>query len=73
MVIAIITLISSYIVLINRKFNLIIASISLLVGAYYVGKSIIIYKKGKKEYLKEENDINKILKAEKRWNTRIFV
>lgn len=62
LVLAIITLVSPYIcVLLNKKFNLIVASTSFLFGAYYVGKSIIIYKKGKKQFLKQENDINKIL------------
>lgn len=62
LVLAITSLILPYIYAIkNEKFNLIVASISFLFGAYYVGKAIIIYKKERKKYLKQENDINKIL------------
>lgn len=62
LVLAIITLLfpSAY-VLQNRKFNLIVASVSFLFGAYYVGKSIIIYVRDKKRYFKETNEINRIL------------
>lgn len=66
LVLAIITLVTPYIYILSKKFNLIIASISLLVGAYYVIKAIIMYKKGKKEYLKESNDISEILNSKKK-------
>lgn len=66
LLLSIITLITPYMYVLSRKFNLIIASISLLYGAYYVGKAIVIYKKGKKEYLKESNDISEILNSEKK-------
>lgn len=67
LILAIITLITPYMyVIVSKKFNLIVASISLLFGAYYVGKAIIIYKKGKKEYLKEANDISEILSSDKK-------
>lgn len=62
LVLAIITLFSPYIyMLLSRKFNLIVATASFLFGAYYVAKAIIIYKKGKKKYLKEANDISEII------------
>ncbi len=63
LILAIFTLTFPYIyVLMNKKFNLIISSISFIFGAYYVGKAILVYIKGKRNYLRTSNDIKQILK-----------
>lgn len=61
--IALFTMFSMYAyVLFFDKFNLIIASLSFLFGIYYVGKSIAIYLKMKKNYINSLNDISEIIK-----------
>lgn len=45
-----------------RKFDLIIASASFIFAIYYVAKSIIIYRKMRKQYFESINDINEIIK-----------
>lgn len=63
LVVAIFILISIYLYTIYFKnFHMIIASVSFLFAIYYVGKSIIIYKKMKKQYIASLNDINEIIK-----------
>ena len=46
----------------NNVFVYIINVISMLFGIYYVGKSIIVYKKMRKEALKNLSDVRKIIK-----------
>ena len=63
LVLAIFTLISIYLyTLYFKKFHMIVASISFIFAVYYVGKSIIIYRKMKKQYIDSLNDINEIVK-----------
>lgn len=45
-----------------KEFHLYVATFSFLCGIYYVGKSIIIYKKMKKKYFTSLNDIDEIIK-----------
>lgn len=60
---AIVTLLSIYLyTLYFKRFHMIIASVSLVFAVYYVGKSIIIYRKMKKQYINSLNDINEIIK-----------
>ena len=66
LVIAIYTLLSIYIYIMqNSKFITITSLISLVFTIYYITKSIMIYKKMKKEYLKSLSDIGEIVKKEK--------
>lgn len=61
--IAITTLFSIYAyTLFFDKFNLLIASVSIMFAMYYVVKSIIIYIKMRKSYFKDLNDIEDIIK-----------
>jgi len=63
LVLSIITLVLPTIyTILNEKFGAIVISIAMLFAVYYVGKSIIIYKKEKKNYLKSTSDINEIVK-----------
>lgn len=63
LILAIFTLISIYLYTIYFKsFHMIVASVSFLFAIYYVGKSIIIYRKMKKQYVDSLNDINEIIK-----------
>lgn len=48
------------------NYNFIIAIISFIFAVYYLIKSFIIYKKMKKQYFKEKNDIKDIVKKEGR-------
>ena len=65
LVVAIISLFALYIYSIYRNyFHFIIAYLSLLLAIYYVGKSIVIYKKMEKEYYKSLSDIGEIVKKE---------
>lgn len=45
-----------------KEFNLIVAFISYIFAIYYVGKSMILYKKMKKEYIANLSDIEEIIK-----------
>ncbi len=45
-----------------KKFHMIVASVSLMFAVYYVGKSIIIYRKMQKQYIAGLNDIGEIIK-----------
>lgn len=61
--ISIVTLFSIYAyTLFFDKFNLLIALSAFLFAIYYVGKSIIIYKKMRKSYFKNLSDIGDIIK-----------
>ncbi len=63
MILAITTLVSLKIYMhYNNKFVSAITSIALLFAIYYVGKSIVIYMKQKREAKKYKNDIRKIAK-----------
>lgn len=63
LILAIFTLLSIYLyTLYFKKFHMIVASVSLLFAVYYVGKSIILYKKIQKQYINGLNDINEIIK-----------
>lgn len=62
-VLAIFTLLSIYLYAIYfKKFHMIVASVSLISAIYYVGKSIIIYRKMQKQYIAGLNDIGEIIK-----------
>lgn len=62
-ILAIFMLLSTYLYTIYFKnFHMIVASVSFLFAIYYVGKSIIIYRRMKKEYINSLNDINEIIK-----------
>lgn len=59
------TLVGVYIFQINQEFFIpLIAVIAIIVAVYYLIKSIGIYGKSKKEYIKNQNDINEIVKEE---------
>lgn len=45
-----------------HKFHLIISAVSFLFAIYYVGKTIYLYLKMKKNYYAKKNDINEIIK-----------
>lgn len=63
LVLSIFILVSIYLyTLYFRKFHMIVASISFLFAIYYVGKSIVIYQKMKKQYINGLNDIEEIIK-----------
>ncbi len=63
LVLAIVTLFSSYIYMIQMKeFHIYSAIVAYAFAIYYVGKSIIIYKKMKKQYIASLSDINEIIK-----------
>lgn len=63
LVLAIFTLLSIYLYTIYFKnFSMIVACVSVAFAIYYVGKSIIIYRKMKKQYIAGLNDINEIIK-----------
>lgn len=62
-ILAIFILISIYLYTIYFKnFSMIVACVSIAFAIYYVGKSIIIYRKMKKQYIASLNDINEIIK-----------
>ncbi len=62
LIIALSTLFSIYICIrIEQNFMLIISLISFAFAIYYVARSIIIYNKMKKEYIKSTSDIQQIL------------
>ena len=63
LILAIFTLLSIYLYTIYfKKFHMIVACISFTFAIYYVGKTIIIYKKIQKQYISGLNDINEIIK-----------
>ncbi len=63
LVLAIITLFSTYICILQEsKFLAYIALIFYLFAIYYIIKSIVIYKKTKNRYIKSLSDINEIIK-----------
>ena len=63
LVLAIATLISiGVLTTATAKFQLVIAAVSFLYGAYYTGKAIFEYVRGKKKYLKQTSDIKDIIK-----------
>ena len=63
LVLAIFVLCSIYLYTIYfREFDIIISLASFIFAIYYVGKSIFIYIKMKKQYLASKNDINEIIK-----------
>ena len=61
LILSICTLLTIYIgINYNNKFPYIINTISMLFSIYYVGKTIVIYRKMKKKALKRASDIEKI-------------
>lgn len=63
LVLAIATLISiGVLTTATAKFQLVIAAVSFLYGAYYTGKAIFEYVREKKKYLKQTSDIKDIIK-----------
>lgn len=62
-ILAIFMLFSTYLYVVYMKnFALIVASVSYLFGIYFVGKSIILYFKMRKQYVASLNDIGEIIK-----------
>lgn len=62
--IALISLISTYLYyMLVDKYNFILATCSFLFAIYYGIKSALIYRKGKKVYIRKQNDINEIVKG----------
>lgn len=63
LVLSIVTLFASYIYMVQMKeFYTYSAIVAYLFAIYYVGKSIIIYKKMKKQYIASLSDIDEIIK-----------
>lgn len=63
LILAIFTLLSIYLYTIYfKKFHMLVACVSFIFAVYYVGKTIIIYRKMKKQYVNGLNDINEIIK-----------
>lgn len=66
LILSILMLMSIYVYLmLNHQFTIFASITSYLFAVYYVGKSIIIYIKSKKEYIQKQNDIKEIVKQEK--------
>jgi len=62
---AILTLIGVYVFqIIGELFTPLISGVAIIVAIYYLIKSIGIYTKGKKEYIKSQSDINEIVREE---------
>lgn len=65
LMLAILTLISVYLFQIEKDtFALLMAGVSIFVPIYYLIKSIGIYVRGKKEYIRSQNDISEIVKED---------
>lgn len=63
LVISIFILFSSYIyTMYMKKFHMYVAIFAFVCAIYYVGKSIILYKKMKKQYISSLSDIDEIIK-----------
>ncbi|MBO5479030.1 MAG: hypothetical protein J6A04_04955 [Clostridia bacterium] len=63
LIVSIFILFSNYIYIMNiKEFHIYVAIFSYISAIYYVGKSIILYRKMKKKYIASLSDINEITK-----------